>query len=154
MIQRIQTLYLLISELLVAILFFVPLAEIAGKEGSIFRFNLKGIYPEGVENPEIIYGSWPVMLMSILTLFLLFFVITQFKNRIRQMRLATVSIFLLIGLFGLIFFYAWKSAQIIDGAYSLTLYSAFPIIAAILVYLAIRAIGRDEFLVRSIDRIR
>ncbi len=154
MIQRIQTLYLILSELLVAALFFSPLAEIAGKDGTIFRFNIRGIYPEGVENAAMIYGSLPVFLLSILILVFLFSVIVQFKNRVRQMRLATISIFLLLGLFGLIIFYTIKSAQVIDGTYSMSLFTAFPIVSAILVYLAIRAIAKDEVLVRSIDRIR
>lgn len=154
MIQRIQTLYLLIAEFLVAALFFFPYAEIAGKDGLIYRFDSKGIFIEGVANVESIYESLPVLILCTLVLLLLLVTIFQYKNRVRQMRLSTVNIFLLIGLSGLIFYYTWESSKIIGGTFSLTLFTAFPIVSAILVYLAIRGIAKDEALVRSIDRIR
>jgi hypothetical protein len=154
MIQRIQTLYLLIAAVLVAMLFFFPFAEIAGSDGTIYAFDAKGIYNQGVPNAEKIYGSLPINLLSGFTLGLLLIIIFQFKNRVRQMRLSTLSIFILVGLSGIIFYYTWKSASIIGGTYSLSLVTAFPLISAILVYLAIRSIARDELLVRSIDRIR
>ena len=154
MIQRIQTIYLLIAEMLVGILFFVPFAEIAGKEGNIYRFNIKGIYMEGIQKTEIIYSSLPLIMLWAVSLILILSTIFLYKNRILQMRLSTINIFILLGFCGLIFYYVWSSAKVLSGVYSLKVYLVFPIIAAILIYLAIRAIAKDELLVRSIDRIR
>jgi hypothetical protein len=154
MIQRIQTVYLLIAEILIGALFFVPFAEIAGKEGSIYRFDIKGIYLEGVQNSEIIFSSLPLVVLWAVSLILILATIFLYKNRILQMRISTINIFILLGLGGLIFYYAWSGAKILMGVYSLTIYLVFPVIAAILIYLAIRAISKDELLVRSIDRIR
>ena len=154
MIQRIQTVYLLIAEILIGALFFVPFAEIAGKEGSIYRFDIKGIYLEGVQKSEIIYSSLPLVLLWAVSLILILITIFLYKNRILQMRISTINIFILLGLGGLIFYYVWSGAKLLMGVYSLTIYLVFPVIAAILIYLAIRAISKDEELVRSIDRIR
>jgi len=154
MIQRIQTVYLLIAEILIGALFFVPFAEIAGKEGSIYRFDIKGIYLEGVQKSEIIYSSLPLVLLWAVSLILILATIFLYKNRILQMRISTINIFILLGLGGLIFYYVWSGAKLLMGVYSLTIYLVFPVIAAILIYLAIRAISKDEELVRSIDRIR
>ncbi|HEY3388061.1 MAG TPA: DUF4293 domain-containing protein [Prolixibacteraceae bacterium] len=154
MIQRIQTVYLLIAEMLIGVLFFVPFAEIAGKEGSIYRFDMKGIYLEGVPKPEIIYSSLPVVILWAVSLILILATIFLFKNRILQMRISTINIFIQLGLCGLIFYYVWSTAKILLGVYSLRIYLIFPVIAAILIYMAIRAINKDELLVRSIDRIR
>ena len=156
MIQRIQTVYLLIAEMLIGILFFVPFGEITAKEGSIYLFDIKGIYLEGIQKPEIINNSLPLLIFILwaASLILVFATIFLFKNRILQMRLSTINIFILLGLGGLIFYNVWSSAKILSGIYSLTIYLVFPIIASILIYLAIRAIAKDELLVRSIDRIR
>ncbi len=154
MIQRIQTVYLLIAEMLIGALFFVPFADIASKDGSIYRFDIKGIYLEAVQKPEIIYSSLPLVILWAVSLILILATIFLFRNRILQMRLSTINIFILLGLGGLIYYYVWSVAKILSGVYSLTIYLLFPVIAAILIYLAIKAIGKDELLVRSIDRIR
>lgn len=154
MIQRIQTVYLLFAEIVIGVLFFVPFAEIAAKEGSIYRFDIKGIFLEGVQKNEIIYSSLPLIILWAISLFLILATIFLFKNRILQMRFATINILILIGLCVLIFYYVWSGARILSGHYYLTVYIVFPVIAAILIYVAIRAIRKDELLVRSIDRIR
>jgi hypothetical protein len=79
-------------------------------------------------------------------------VIFGYKKRIRQIRFLVFTILLMLGLFGMFFFftyYTFKDAQI-----SFKISAAFPWVAIILDYLAIRSIGKDEALIRSIDRIR
>jgi hypothetical protein len=154
MIQRIQTVYLLIAEMLIAALFFVPFAEIAVKEGSGYRFDINGIYPLGVPNPEIILGSLPLVILWALSLILILVTIFVFKNRTVQMRISSINIFLMFSLSGLIYYYGWSGAKMLTGVYSFKIYLVFPLIAAIIIYLAKRAINKDELLVRSIDRIR
>lgn len=154
MIQRIQTVYLLIAELLIGLLFFVPFADIAGKDGNIYRFDIKGISLDGALKPDIIYSSIPLILLCALNVVLIVITIYQFKNRIRQMKIARFSIFILLGFGGLIYYYIWSGAKILSGTFVFHIYLVIPVIAAVLIYLAIRAIAKDELLVRSIDRIR
>ena len=154
MIQRIQTLYLFIADLLVAMLFFVPFAEMSGKGGSLYRFDVSGVISEGAAGGEIMQRSWPVLILTCLILILLNLIIFQFKKRVRQMKLSYFTIFLLIGLTALIYFYVWKSNDLMGGSYSLKIFFTFPLIASVFVYLAIRGIAKDELLVKSIDRIR
>ena len=147
MIQRIQTVYLLLSAILVGLLFLLPFAEIA-KDGAVYLFNFKGIILDGTlkENGFAISGLIAIILA------LHGYAILIFKNRIRQIRVIVFSILLLLGLFGMFFFfiyYIFSGAQI-----SFNLSMAFPLVAIILDYLAIRGIGKDEALIRSIDRIR
>ena len=147
MIQRIQTLYLLISAILVAFLFALPFAEIV-KDGSIYLFNFKGILLDGTLKENGLAIS--VLIGIILALHGL--AILSYKNRIRQIRVIVFSILLMLGLFGMFFFftyYTFSGAQI-----SFKLSMVFPLVAIILDYLAIRSIGKDEALIRSIDRIR
>jgi hypothetical protein len=52
----------------------------------------------------------------------------------------------------LMFFFLYTSFDDIKVAFKIPM--SFPLIAIILDYLSIRAIGKDEALVRSLDRIR
>jgi hypothetical protein len=147
MIQRVQTLYLLISAILVAFLFALPFAEIV-KDGSIYLFNFKGILLDGTLKEN---GMAISVLIGII-LALHGFAILSYKNRIRQIRVIVFSILIMLGLFGMFFFftyYTFSGAQI-----SFKISMVFPLVSIILDYLAIRSIGKDEALIRSIDRIR
>lgn len=147
MIQRIQTLYLLISAILVGFLFLLPFAEIL-QDGAVYLFNFKGISLDGTLKENGIAIS--VLIAIVIALHGI--AILSYKNRIRQIRLIVFSILLMIGLFGLFFFFTYFSFSGAQISYKVSM--VFPLVAIILDYLAIRAIGKDEALIRSIDRIR
>lgn len=154
MIQRIQTVYLILAGVLTGILFFVPFAEIAGKEGHIYQFDVHGIYLEGVQKPEIVFSSFPVVILLIMNILMIFSAISLFKNRILQMKLSRICILIQLGLGGVIYFSAWSFANQLSGILSPANFIVIPVVAAVLIYLAFRSIKKDESLVRSIDRIR
>jgi hypothetical protein len=147
MIQRIQTVYLLISAILVALLSKLQLADLIVDE-KIYSFISTGIY----SGEERIYNGMPILiLVTILTLIHLV-AIFQYKKRILQIRMLVFSIILLLGLFGMFFFFAYIGFEGAKASFKVPV--AFPLVAIILDYLAIRAIGKDEALIRSLNRIR
>jgi len=154
MIQRIQTLYLLIAAILLGALFFVPFAQIAAKDGAIYRADLLGINPEGINKPELFPFNWLILLIWGVSMILLVATIFLFKNRKMQIRLSIIDSIVSLILTGLIYLKIWSVAKQLSGTYAFTVYLVFPVIAAILIYLATRAIRKDELLVRSVDRIR
>ena len=154
MIQRIQTLYLFIADLLIATLFFVPFAEMTGNQGRLFLFKLTGIVAEGNANGTLVQQSWPLFILSFLIMLILTYSIFQYKNRPRQKQLSYLNIPLLLAFTASIYFSVWKCSNLLGGNYSMKIYFTFPLIAVILICLAIRGISRDEHLVKSIDRIR
>lgn len=154
MIQRIQTVYLLIAEILIGILFFVPFAGISGKDGSIYRFDLKGLSLDGILKSEIASGSMPLILLWAVSMILIVVTIFMYKNRKQQIWFSIITIFILLGFGSLIFYFVLTNAKLLAGSHSFRIFMIFPVIAAILSYMARRAIGKDEMLVRSIDRIR
>lgn len=147
MIQRIQTIYLLISAILIGLLFAFPYAEIV-KDGAIYLFNFKGVLLDGKlqENGLAI----PILIVVILALH--GFAIFSYKTRIRQIQIIVISMLLIMCLSGLFLFFTYYSMS--GAQISLKMSMVFPLIAMILDYLAIRAIGKDEALIRSLDRIR
>ncbi|MFA9390189.1 MAG: DUF4293 domain-containing protein [Prolixibacteraceae bacterium] len=153
MIQRIQTVYLLLALILLGLVAWLPLGEIAVGD-QIYNFTINGIKADHTQ--ELIYNGLPLMVMLSIIIVLQLLIVFGFKNRIRQMRLATFNMILMAGIVGIAFYFLKASVKELGEAMSINykLALAFPIVAIILNYLAIRAIGKDEALVRSIDRIR
>ena len=147
MIQRIQTLYLLGSAILIAFLFVFPFAEIA-KDGVIYLFNFKGILLDG--NLKQNGTAISILIASILAL--QGFAIMSYKNRNMQIRVIIFAILAIVGLFGMFFYFTCYSFSLAQISFKIS--TAVPFIAIVLDYLAIRAIRKDEALIRSIDRIR
>lgn len=147
MIQRIQTLFLLVSILLLGLLLWLPLADITSGT-DLYQFNIRGIF----RGEEMVFNGRPFIVFLFIVVALHLFVIFQYKNRIRQIRILVFSMVLLLGLFGVFFYFAYAG---FDGAKaSFRIPVEFPLVAIILDYLAIRAIGKDEALIRSLNRIR
>jgi len=147
MIQRVQTVYLLISAILLSLLFFIPFADIV-QDGIVYVFNIQGI----TLGDSLKENGLPISILIGIIIILHGIVILSYKNRVRQIRLLVFSILLMIGLFGLFFFFTYYSFSGAQVSFKISI--LFPVIAIILDYLAIRAIGKDEALIRSIDRIR
>ncbi len=153
MIQRIQTLYLFVSFILMLMMFFFPLAELLPQGGETYTFRFDGLYYQ--DSTTIYYQAIPpIILLSVITL-LNFITIFLYKRRIIQMRISFINILLMLGYVGLLYFYVSDFSNRLEAeTVSYRIFDVFPVAAAILTYLAIRAIGKDEALIRSIDRIR
>jgi hypothetical protein len=106
MLQRIQTVYLLIAALLLGMLFLYPLADIS-VGGEIYQFSIEGIF----KGAEEVFSGLPLILFLSLILLLHVYVIFGYKKRIRQMRVLGFTIILLIGLFGLFFYFAYAGFE-------------------------------------------
>jgi dolichyl-phosphate-mannose--protein O-mannosyl transferase len=147
MIQRIQTLYLLISAVLIALLLVLPFAEILS-EGAIYQFNISGISLDGAVKNNGIF----LMVLIGLAFVLNGYSILSYKNRTRQARVVIITLVMLLAIAGIFVYYTYFSFS--GSKVSFKIGAVLPVIAIILDYLAIRAINKDEALIRSIDRIR
>lgn len=156
MIQRIQTVYMLLALVCLTIFYFVPFGSLfIGSEVDLcsYPINVFGVdvqMAEGLEHFSVI----PLLVLISITALAVLVTIFLFKHRIAQIRLCAFSMIMSLGCTGLSFFYLYKIADKFGGDYSVTILIVLPIIACILLYLAMRAVARDEALVKSIDRIR
>ncbi len=153
MIQRIQTLYLLVATALMAVTLFTPVARFfdGTQEYTLTAFALKDAV--GVVAQPALYMGILLSLAAALP----FIVIFLFKNRQLQIRLCAAEIVLLIGSLVMMGIYLYLSHRLFDaanGIISIKIGVVMPILAIVFVALAIRSIFRDEVLVRSLDRIR
>lgn len=128
MLQRIQTVYLLICVVLTAVcMYFECTAE---------------------NHP------WALTTIMGLTGVLELMDIFLFRKRALQMRVCTFCIILLIGWYAMLVVFAYIQGDGLVGAYRPHVWAAIPAVNAILLYLAFRGILHDEMLVKSLDRLR
>ena len=153
MLQRIQTVYLLIIVALTVALLFLPLAVLQSGD-QLFTFDASGLSTM-TEQPELIYPTWGLFALVVIVSLLAFVTIFLFKNRILQIRLCIFKAILMFGIYGLFAFFTWiMKGQLETASMSFKFALSFPLVSLILDYLAIRNIGADEALVRSLDRLR
>jgi len=129
MIQRIQTIYLLLILGLMASMLFLPIADIDSFSWTLFA--------------ECSFTA----LLSLVTIFL-------YKKRKLQIKICYGILGLLILSYLIIFFNFWLPNYTSEAVVAFKIPVVFPFFAIVLDILAIRAIKKDEKLVRSLDRLR
>ena len=154
MIQRIQSLYLLIVVALMSVTLFAPIAMFTVAGGEVFTLSAFSLSSDMQSQSTI----WMGILLSLATALPLV-TIFLFKNRVLQVRLCAVEIVLLLGCIAFMAIYFWLSgANALEDAIVEHRHfgwsAIMPIVALVFTSLAARATFKDEILVRSLDRIR
>ena len=149
MIQRIQTIYLLISAIILALVFKVNFAFFNTING-IWEFKYFGII--NISTNEIILKNYMFYVLPIGAISLCVISIFLFKNRKIQLKISLYALYLLLFYIVLIAYYIYKVSEMHAPHYQIAL--LFPVISIILIILARMAIKKDDDLVKSIDRIR
>lgn len=159
MIQRIQTLYLLLVVILGTLLcFFSP---------------VQFLMPEAADYISLrTFDKWPLAVMSLAIPLLALLNIFLFKRRLLQARLNIVNVVLCLGYYALLALYVayivkgYEPLNLEAGAFSpskgelegiqwyLTVWAAIPLVNVVLTMMATRRILKDEALVRDADRLR
>ena len=147
MIQRIQTVYILLAGILTSTLYKLKLADLS-VNNELMEFYSKGI----LKGEEVVFSGLPIFLFIGIIALLHVAALFLYKKRIIQIRILVFTIILLLGLFGMFFYFTYMGFD--DAKVAFKIPVAFPLVAIILDWLAIRAIGKDEALVRSLNRIR
>ncbi len=143
MIQRIQTIFLLLSVLLSVLLLYLPVYELQSLSATTAEINRFKISSSAIL--AIINGV--VGIFCLVAIFL-------YKNRNLQIRICNLSLLLTCVLIGLLFFVADTMSSSMNQKVHYLYGSYFPLIQILVIYLAIRNIKHDENLVKSADRLR
>ena len=152
MIQRRQSVYLLLVFVLAVLLFTGPLAFITLEEGGIY-FKHSGAFD--MQGEKLNVSSWPVTIMLTLSTGLSFFTIFSYMNRPRQMRLTIFLMIFNLGLIGISYYYVSYIMHNFDGLQFMFQWRiVIPPIMLILLFLAFKGIQKDELMVKAADRIR
>ncbi|MFM7177822.1 MAG: DUF4293 domain-containing protein [Bacteroidota bacterium] len=144
MIQRIQSLFLVISVAISASTFILPFGEKMDSEGQMQMLSLLG---NATQEPN--YG---LLLVNLLVLLVAVVAIFNFKRRALQMKLCRLGSLLSIALLVLAFY----ASESLVGEGKVVFLAGIYVnaIQPVLFFVARRYIHKDDLLVKSADRIR
>lgn len=156
MIQRKQTVFLLLAVIASVVLFFFPLAQFIGEKDSIVLYVQKVF--SLVPDTRLEYGLLfllPLLVPNVFVILFSLITIFLFKNRKLQMKIIQLNMFLEVIMIALFFFYDVHVLQTAAGsAPDYNIGAIIPPIVLILLFLAFQGVRSDEKLVRSADRLR
>ncbi|MCU7695136.1 DUF4293 domain-containing protein [Haoranjiania flava] len=150
MIQRIQTLWMLIVALLAGLTFQFPfftgisneanqgITDVATTAALITSGKLYAL-----SNMALLLVTAAIMVLALVTVFL-------YKDRKKQLLLCYINLVLSFGLIGLYFYY--RNTEFVSG--TIAIYSIITFLIPVFVVLAIRGINKDISLLKSVDRLR
>ena len=141
MIQRIQSIYLLLAAICMLLMFIAPIETLQAVPTSLeFKgYNLQ----------------WFIQALIVFTAAILVLTIFQFKNRNLQKRFCFGAV-ILVGITFLAAFFGAAAIpttiKVIAVVYKWGL--SLPLISIVFIFLALSGINKDEKLIRSADRLR
>ena len=150
MIQRIQTVYLLLIVALGIALIWLPVLQLVTPEEAselqVWELSAIGGAP--------LQGLWGLLLTTALIPLLALVDIFLFKKRLRQARLNIFLALLCLGYYGVLAIYIWQAKLALGVDWHILPWASFPLVCFVLTLMATRRILKDEALVRAADRIR
>lgn len=152
MIQRIQSVYLLLAAVLLVVALFMPVGQFIASDG-VTAYVFK---PLGVTLADGTFQStWGLFGILLLSAIIAVCTIFLFRNRMLQVRMTIFSSLLLIGYYVafFVFMYVLKG-ELEASTFRLGWALCLPAVCIILNYLSFRAIYRDELMVKAADRLR
>lgn len=155
MLQRIQSIYLFLVFVFALLFFVLPIAQFSSDTADLsFRLMQFRSFFDQVE----LSANWQLLVLIIVwaTILILTVIITfQFRNRMLQVKLGKLNILLHVFLIMLTFFFLDSLRNQIDVvAFNYGAGVIFPVVSLLFILMAIKAIKKDEELVRSADRFR
>lgn len=152
MIQRIQSVYLLIAAILMAVVVCTPLAVLIGASDSFYLFKSMGVFENDL---TLVYPSWGIAVCAVISALISFVSIFLFKKRKLQIKMSYVSIVFIILFYAAFAAYLYTGQIALEAKFSKVEYGlALPAISLIVMVLALTKIKVDERLVQSLNRIR
>jgi hypothetical protein len=153
MIQRIQSVFLLIAAVLSALLLTGTIMEMKDVFGNLYALDFKSL-AVSIDGKAQVQNLWPLTAILVAVPVACIISIFMYKNRRLQMKFTIASLMLSLGSVFVAGFYLIMLSKKIEMTYIWHLKVILPLLTAVLCWLAYRAIQKDDEKVRSLDRIR
>lgn len=151
MIQRIQSVYLLLVTILLVMTAFMPIGYFIETDNiTTHIFKPLGV---SLANGEF-QSTWGLFGILILSAIIAFGTIFLYRNRMLQIRMTIFSSILLVGFYIAFLVFMFVLKEDLNAGFHLKWALSLPVICIILNNLSFRAIYRDEVMVRAADRLR
>lgn len=154
MIQRIQSVYLILTTILAGLFLTGIFFEFVSGEGSRFIVSISGIYENSTESLLMTGKIIPVLLIAVIIPMVSLITLFLFRNRKLQMRAILILIILVILLIGTSAYYVLPFIRPGNGKLIPVFRMFIPVINLFLGIMAYFAVRKDEKMVRSYDRLR
>lgn len=155
MIQRIQSIYLLLIALGSTICLRTNILTFSEKSGSAIILNFNRILREtGIQTFELNCNIFPLTLLFILIPVISIVTIFLFKNRKIQIYLVKTLIIIIITFIAASVIYGYMIINEYDAVIIPGYKMVIPVLIAVFAFLALRGIRKDDNLVKSYDRLR
>lgn len=156
MIQRVQSIYLLLVTVLMSFMLVRPYAQmnLADSQKVVFTtYAVKQVTDS--DTTDKLRGTFPLLALVLIAGCVSFINIFLFNRRLVQIRVCVINTFLLLLTLGLMCYYYYTMWHAIEHtAHFFRMSAIAPVLGIILTFLAYRSIHRDELLVNSYNRIR
>ena len=158
MIQRKQTVFLLLAAVAMALDFVFPIAEFVGSGNyqlTFYIYRVKSLVPDVAAPFDTMFVA-PVTALTGLVILGSLISVFLYKNRLMQAKLVRGLVIFTLGDVALIFFYNIPALEKVTKTIAAYNYAGItmPLVALVMLILAINGIINDERLVRSADRLR
>jgi hypothetical protein len=156
MIQRIQSVFLVLAVIANSLMFFFPLASFFNEFNyyKLYLYEFRNLTPDttsAFSNLAVL----PLELLNFGIIILAIVTLLQYKNRVLQIKMNNFNILLTVFLLaGMFFIYPQLAETKIAATTTFETGTYFPIVTLACLLLANRFISKDEKLVRSTDRLR
>ena len=149
--QRIQTVWLVLAFAAMIALLFLPIGIFATPQGHWIMYNWSTRPLIGVGT---VMNHWGLFVLALIIALLSLYIVFLYKKRKLQMRLTMLGMLLTVGYLVYYTVEAVKLTNALQASYGFKFDLALPIITIILLFMARRAIRKDEVLVRMSNRLR
>lgn len=154
MIQRIQSIFILVAILLMCSLIAWPIDSFASAKGIMeLRWNGFWNVTPGCQDP-MVRSLTPLAIVLLVAVILNVVGLFMFKHRPLQMRMVGIAAGIEVCVTALFIYLCVTAADAMGSEFHFCLGWLTPLLAAVLDYLAYRRISDDEALVKSLDRLR
>ncbi len=152
MIQRIQSVYLLVVTILLVVAMCQPVGQFVAADGvTAYQFTPLGITLAAGASQS----TWGLFCILLLSAVIALATIFLFRNRMLQIRMTVFNGILLVGYYiAVVAFIFILKGKIEASSFQLGWALCLPAICIILDYLAFRGIYKDEVMVKAADRLR
>lgn len=154
MIQRIQSIYMLLAVILCGLTYFFPLSLVVGEAGN--ALTLTACTVSGEVSGESVSGTpFGIAVLLLATIVIVLTAIFKYKRRKVQIRLLNMAMacLLLCYVAGIAYTWVWSS-RVSEGHAAITPYALLPLAAYLCLWFARRGVRHDEALVAAADRLR
>jgi len=157
MIQRKQTIYLFFSGLITLVLLFIPFGNLMVENTPCFEYN--AFFVKTLQEEIVIMSTIGNTILLIITSTLSFITVFFFKKRKLQLRLISLNMLVvLITIFTISYIYPNfvfnRNVNLIETKLDFNYMIIFIFFSPIGLYVAKKAIAKDEAMVKNADRLR